>query len=116
MCHKAENAVPYVPAMSECTVVERSDNALVREVVLNGERVREAVTFQPQTRVSFARDDERGTWLIHNDIAHNPRAHPRAVGDGRRGPLTPAVLAVRCAVPSVTRLAPRARVTVHMRQ
>lgn len=65
---KAENAVPFVAGMSECTVLERTSDGLVREVVVNGERLREHVTFHPQQRVSFSRHDERATWLIHNEI------------------------------------------------
>ncbi|MBP0452876.1 DUF1857 family protein [Kitasatospora sp. RG8] len=65
---KAENAVPFVAAMDECTVLERTANGLVREVVFHGERVREEVVFHPKARVSFLRNDERGAWVIHNDI------------------------------------------------
>ncbi|MFI5532000.1 SRPBCC family protein [Kitasatospora sp. NPDC051853] len=66
---KAENALPFVAGMTECTVLERTEGGLVREVVLNGgERVREEVVFHPQHRVSFHRDDETARWVIHNDI------------------------------------------------
>ncbi|MFE0042618.1 SRPBCC family protein [Streptomyces albireticuli] len=68
---KAQNAVPYVPGMQECTVVERGPEGLVREVVIHGERVREEVVFHPKRRVTFSRDDERATWLIHNDIGED---------------------------------------------
>ncbi|WP_030059406.1 MULTISPECIES: AtaL-like protein [Streptomyces] len=65
---KAENAVPFVAAMDECTVLERTENGLVREVVFHGERVREEIVFHPKARVSFFREDEAATWVIHNDI------------------------------------------------
>ncbi|MFD0277928.1 SRPBCC family protein [Kitasatospora sp. NPDC127111] len=71
LVRKAENAVPFVAAMDECTVLERTDNGLVREVVLGGERVREEVVFRPKTRVSFLRDDEAATWVIHNDLGED---------------------------------------------
>ncbi len=45
---KAENAVPFVPAMTRCEVVERRENQLVREIVLRGERLTERVTFYPE--------------------------------------------------------------------
>lgn len=70
---KARNAVPYVPAMQECTVLEHRPDGLVREVVIQGERVREEVVFHPKRRVSFSRRDERATWLIHNDIGEDER-------------------------------------------
>ncbi|MEU8923933.1 SRPBCC family protein [Kitasatospora sp. NPDC048545] len=68
LLRKAENAVPFVAAMDECTVLERTGNGLVREVVFHGERVREEIVFHPKTRVSFFRRDEVATWVIHNDI------------------------------------------------
>ncbi|MGC0316644.1 SRPBCC family protein [Kitasatospora acidiphila] len=68
LVRKAENAVPFVAAMDECRVLERTANGLVREVVFHGERVRETVVFEPMTRVSFYRDDEHARWVIHNDI------------------------------------------------
>lgn len=60
--------MPFVAAMDECRVLERTANGLVREVVFHGERVRETVVFEPMTRVSFYRDDEQARWVIHNDI------------------------------------------------
>ncbi|MGX8905398.1 SRPBCC family protein [Streptomyces netropsis] len=71
LLQKAQNAVPYVPAIQECTVVERRPDGLVREVVIAGERIREEVVFHPKRRVSFSRHDERATWLIHNDIGED---------------------------------------------
>ncbi|MGW6915186.1 AtaL-like protein [Kitasatospora sp. NPDC054939] len=68
LLRKAENAVPYVAAMEECTVLERTADGLVREVSFHGERLVERVVFHPQRRVSFHRDDEAATWVIHNDI------------------------------------------------
>ena len=68
---KAADAVPYVPSITECVVVERSADGLVREAVINGERIREAVTFEPKTRVSFVRDDAEVRWLIRNDIGED---------------------------------------------
>ncbi|MEU9047193.1 MULTISPECIES: SRPBCC family protein [unclassified Kitasatospora] len=68
LVRKAENAVPVVAAMDECTVLERTERGLIREVVFHGERVREEIVFHPKTRVSFFRDDEAARWVIHNDI------------------------------------------------
>ncbi|MEU9274907.1 SRPBCC family protein [Streptomyces sp. NPDC048341] len=68
---KAENAVPFVAGMSECTVLERMGDGLVREVVVHGERIREDVTFQEGRRVSFHRKDDRATWVIHNEIGED---------------------------------------------
>ena len=68
---KAENAVPFVGGMSECTVLERRRDGLVREVVVRGERIREDVVFQVGQRVSFHRRDDRVTWVIHNEIGED---------------------------------------------
>lgn len=68
---KAEDAVPFVAGMSECTVLERRLDGLVREVVVRGERIREDVTFQVGQRVSFHRGDDRATWVIHNEIGED---------------------------------------------
>jgi hypothetical protein len=68
---KAENAVPFVAGMSECTVLERKGDGLVREVVVHGERIREDVTFVEGRRVSFHRKDDRATWVIHNEIGED---------------------------------------------
>ncbi|MEU2589226.1 SRPBCC family protein [Streptomyces avermitilis] len=68
---KAENAVPFVAGMTECTVLERTDEGLVREVVVRGERIREDVVFQQGQRVSFHREDDRATWVIHNEIGED---------------------------------------------
>ncbi|WP_406196964.1 SRPBCC family protein [Kitasatospora sp. NBC_01560] len=65
---KAADAVPFVAGMDACTVLERTADGLVREVVFHGERVRERVVFRPKARVTFTRDDEQGAWVIHNDI------------------------------------------------
>lgn len=53
---KAENALPFVPSITHCEVVEREGpNQLVREIELNGERMRERVTFDPHRSVTFTR-------------------------------------------------------------
>ncbi len=57
---KAENALPFVPAMQECTVVSRFEHGLVRTIALRGERLTERVTFTPQVQVLFERTAENG--------------------------------------------------------
>jgi hypothetical protein len=65
---KAENAVPFVPGMTACEVLEWSDQQLVRECVYKGDRLRERVTFHPPQAVDFERlsGNVRGT--IRNEI------------------------------------------------
>ncbi|MGB0629724.1 MAG: SRPBCC family protein [Alphaproteobacteria bacterium] len=62
---KGENALPFVPIMEACGVIERGDNWLIREIRIAGNTMREKVTFQPEHTVEFERLDgiERGTIL-----------------------------------------------------
>jgi hypothetical protein len=62
---KGENALPFVPIMSRCEVIERGQSWLVREIEIRGETMRERVTFHPEHTVTFERLDgiERGTIL-----------------------------------------------------
>jgi Domain of unknown function (DUF1857) len=53
---KAENALPFVPAISSCQVVERESPArFIREIEVRGERMRERVTLDPERSVTFER-------------------------------------------------------------
>lgn len=69
---KGENALPFVPIMEACDVLERgSDNGadwLIREIRIGGNAMREKVTFRPEHTVEFERLDgiERG--VILNEI------------------------------------------------
>jgi hypothetical protein len=65
---KAENALPFVPTMQSCTVVERSEHGLVRNVLVRGEALTERVTFTPQVQVFFERTDADGAaagWIAN---------------------------------------------------
>lgn len=53
---KANNALPFVPSITHCEVVERrSPRQFVRDIDLRGERMRELITLEPETRVTFER-------------------------------------------------------------
>ena len=52
---KANDALPYVPQMQKCQVIERGDNWLVRDILLKNVPMRERVTFEPERRVIFDR-------------------------------------------------------------
>ncbi|HWV43122.1 AtaL-like protein [Pseudorhodoplanes sp.] len=55
---KADNALPFVPAMTHCKVLNReSDMVFVREIEFRGERCRERITLVPEQRVEFVRLD-----------------------------------------------------------
>ncbi|WP_405863748.1 SRPBCC family protein [Streptomyces sp. NBC_00005] len=65
---KAQNPLPYVAAISECTVAERFDGGLVRDIVHVGQPVREVVTFYPKQRVHFVRTHGTAKGTIDNEI------------------------------------------------
>lgn len=53
---KADNALPFVPSMTHCEVVEReSATSFVREIEFKGDRMRERVTLEPERQVTFER-------------------------------------------------------------
>jgi Domain of unknown function (DUF1857)/SnoaL-like domain len=66
---KANNALPFVPAMTYCQVLNReSDKVFVREIEFRGERCRERITLMPQERVKFERLDGSVLGTINNVI------------------------------------------------
>jgi hypothetical protein len=64
---KAENAVPFVPRMEACDVLERWEGGLLREVVNAGSRFREKITFTPRVEVLFERigTDDNAGWITN---------------------------------------------------
>jgi Domain of unknown function (DUF1857)/SnoaL-like domain len=52
---KAQNALPYVPQMQKCDVVEQGKGWLLRDILLNNVPLRERVSFEPEKRVIFDR-------------------------------------------------------------
>jgi acetylaranotin biosynthesis cluster protein L len=69
---KAENAVLFVPRMQACTVLERWSDGLLREVVNDGHRFREKITFAPPVEVLFERvDSEDNAGWITNVISES---------------------------------------------
>jgi hypothetical protein len=69
---KAENALPFVPKMEKCEVVERRENFILRDIRFGGDDLREAVTLTPKTSVVFRRVQGRVLGEITNEILENP--------------------------------------------
>ncbi|MBW8638449.1 DUF1857 family protein [Hoeflea sp. WL0058] len=66
---KADNALPFVPAMTHCEVKSREGkNVLVREIEFRGERCHERVTLTPEQQVEFVRLDGSVLGTILNNI------------------------------------------------
>ncbi|MFE2147892.1 SRPBCC family protein [Streptomyces sp. NPDC059456] len=69
---KAADPRPYVPAITECTVLSENPQGLVREIARDGDRFREVVVFDIGHRVSFRRSDDKDVWTIDNVIDEDP--------------------------------------------
>jgi hypothetical protein len=53
---KANNALPFVPAMTQCEVLERrGELEFDREIEFRGQRFVERITLEPEQRVTFTR-------------------------------------------------------------
>jgi hypothetical protein len=66
---KAENALPFVPAMTECEVTERrGDLEFDREIEFRGQRFTERITLEPERRVTFTRLAGDVLGVIANEI------------------------------------------------
>ena len=65
---KADNALPFVAAMTHCKVLSRDDRSLVREIELKGERMQERVTFFPKMLVVFERLSGPAEGAILNQV------------------------------------------------
>jgi hypothetical protein len=63
---KAEYAVPFVPAMEDCRVIERFNDGFIREIKLRGTTMRERIIFTPDVEVYFERvDPVNGGWITN---------------------------------------------------
>jgi len=65
---KAENALPFVPAMTMCEVTSRTDSVIEREIEFRGERLGERITFDPKNQVKFVRTSGSVLGTIRNEI------------------------------------------------
>lgn len=65
---KARNALPFVPGMARCDIVEETANGLVRDIVFRGEEARERIVFYPERKVVFVRESGSVDGFIVNEI------------------------------------------------
>jgi hypothetical protein len=66
---KANNALPFVPSMTECVVTARhSDTVFDRDIVLRGQPHTERITLQEPQRVVFTRTAGAVLGTIANEI------------------------------------------------
>ncbi len=72
---KANNALPYVPEMKKCEVVEQGDGWLIRDIMLKDIPLREKVTFEPENRVIFERTRGSELGQIQNIIGEDDKGN-----------------------------------------
>jgi hypothetical protein len=72
---KANNALPYVPIMSKCEVIERGEGWLIRDILLKDVPLRERVSFEPELRVIFDRIDGDELGRIENIIGEDEKGN-----------------------------------------
>jgi acetylaranotin biosynthesis cluster protein L len=66
---KADNALPFVPAMTHCEVLERrGEHEFDREIEFRGQRFTERITLEPESRVTFTRIAGEVLGTIANEI------------------------------------------------
>jgi hypothetical protein len=70
---KANNALPYVPIMTKCEVIERGDGWLLRDILLNNNPLQERVTFEPERKVIFDRTGGDELGRIENVIGEDDK-------------------------------------------
>jgi Acetylaranotin biosynthesis cluster protein L len=69
---KADNALPFVPAMTYCEVLERrGEHEFDREIEFRGQRFTERITLEPESRVTFTRIAGEVLGTIANEIEEN---------------------------------------------
>ena len=68
---KAQNAVPFVPSITECKVLEEWDGGLLREIVNAGERLQEAITKIPERLIHFRRISDLTPGDIFNELYYD---------------------------------------------
>jgi hypothetical protein len=68
---KAENALPFVPGMSRCDLIERKNNTILREVTFAGDDFKEFITLHEPVQVQFERVGSGG--FIQNTISESDK-------------------------------------------
>src|SRR5258706_13023259 len=68
---KARNALPFVPQMTKCDVVDQGSGWVLRDILLGDEPLREKVTFEPENRVIFERVAGNEPGRIENTLGED---------------------------------------------
>lgn len=94
---KAENALPFVPGMSKCEVIERTDTTILRDVTFAGTSHQEFITLRAPVQVQFERvgeggfiqntisESEQGLWLTFTFGLNFPGTEPGSDAEREKG-------------------------------
>lgn len=83
---KAKNALPFVPGMTNCEVIERHENVIVRDVTFASSSHREKILLHNPVRSHFDRVGENG--FIENTISDSEQGVHLAITSGLNFPDT----------------------------
>ena len=65
---KAEDPVGYVPAITACRIIERYDDGFLREIIRNGEKLVQRVSWEAEERIVFRHVDDPDVSSIANVV------------------------------------------------
>ena len=68
---KAQNALPFVPSMTRCDVIEQTEQMILRTIEFRGEEFGERITFRPKDEVRFERTHGSVMGTIRNQIVED---------------------------------------------
>ena len=69
LMEKASNPMGYVRSITSCTIVDRFEGGLVRDIIHVGQPVREVITFHPKKLVHFQRTHGAARGTIDNEVS-----------------------------------------------
>ncbi|MDH6123558.1 AtaL-like protein [Kitasatospora sp. GP82] len=76
LLRKAENPVPYVPAITECTVLERFPGGFNREIIRDGKWVFQRVEIDPGKSIVYHQPGDLEVESIVNQVGRDDHGGP----------------------------------------
>lgn len=71
LLEKAGNPMKYVRSITSCSIVDRFEGGLVRDIIHAGQPVREVITFHPKKLVHFQRTHGTARGTIDNELGEH---------------------------------------------
>ncbi|MFB7668117.1 AtaL-like protein [Kitasatospora sp. NPDC056138] len=76
LLRKAENPVPYVPAITECTILDRFPGGFTREIVRDGSWVFQRVEIEPGRSIVYHQPGDPDVESIVNQVGRDDNGGP----------------------------------------